>query len=46
MHIFKSIHQGDSTLEDIEKEQIKLKRHLGYVKQGSPKIDQKNKRRQ
>ena len=37
MHIFNSIHQSDSTLEDIEKEQIKLKRHLGHVKQGSPK---------
>ena len=37
MHIFKSIHKGETTLEDIEKEQIKLKRDLGHVKQGSPK---------
>ena len=35
MHIFKSIHRGDSTL--AEKEQIKLKRDLDHVKQGSPK---------
>ena len=26
MHIFKSIHNGDILLEDIEKEQIELKR--------------------
>ena len=37
MHIFKNIHDGDITLEDIEKEQIKFKRDLGHVKQGSPK---------
>ena len=37
MHIFKSVHRGDSTLEDKEKEQIKLKRDLGHVKQESRK---------
>ena len=34
MHIFKSIHTGDKTLKDIEKEQIELKRDLGRIKQG------------
>ena len=28
MHIFKSMHNGNTTLEDIEKEQIELKRDL------------------
>ena len=28
MHIFKSMHHGNTTLEDIEKEQIELKRDL------------------
>ena len=37
MHIFKSIHNGDITLEDIEKEQIELKRDLGRIKQGDPR---------
>ena len=37
VHIFKSIHNGNTTLEDIEKEQIKLKRDLGHIKQGYPK---------
>ena len=37
MHIFKDIHNGDITLEDIEREQIKFKRDLGHVKQGNPK---------
>ena len=32
MHIFKSIHKGCTTLEDIEKEQIELKRDLGRIK--------------
>ena len=39
LHIFKSIHTGDIPLEDIEKEQIELKRDLGRIKQG----DSKNK---
>ena len=37
MHTFKDIYDGDITLEDIEKEQIKFKRDLDYIKQGSPK---------
>ena len=37
MHIFKSIHNGNTTLEDTEKEQIGLKRNLGHIKQGYPK---------
>ena len=37
LHIFKSIYNGDVTLEDIEKEQIKLKSGLGHIKQKSPK---------
>ena len=31
MRIFKSIYKGNTTLEDIEKEQIKLKRYLGHI---------------
>ena len=37
MHTFKSIHNGDIALEDVEKEQIELKRDLGRIKQGDPK---------
>ena len=37
MHIFKSIHNGDIPLEDIEKEQIELKKDLGRIKQGDPR---------
>ena len=37
MHIFKSIHNGDTPSEDIEKEQIELKRDLGRIKQGHPR---------
>ena len=37
MHIFKSIHNGDITLDDIEKEQIELKKDLGRLKQGDPR---------
>ena len=37
MHIFKSIHNGDITLEDIEQEQIELKRYLAHINQGNPK---------
>ena len=33
MRIFKSIHNGYIPLEDIEKEQIELKRDLGCIKQ-------------
>ena len=34
MHIFKSILNGDITLEDVEKEQIELKKDLGRIRQG------------
>ena len=37
MNIFKSIHNDNTTLEDIEKDQIELKRDLGHIKQGHPK---------
>ena len=37
MHIFKSINNGDIPLEDIEKEQIELKKDLGRINQGDPK---------
>ena len=37
MHIFKSINNGDISLEDVEKEQIELKKHFGRIKQGDPK---------
>ena len=37
MHICKSIRKGYTTLEDIEKEQIDLKRDLGRIKQGDAK---------
>ena len=36
-HICKSIHNGDIPLEDIEKEQIELKRDLSRIKQGDPR---------
>ena len=32
MHILKSIYNGDKPLEDIEKEQIELKRDIGRIK--------------
>ena len=37
MHIFKSIHNGDIPLKDVEKEQKELKRDLGRIKQGDPR---------
>ena len=37
LRTFKSIHNGDIPLEDIEKEQIELKRDLGRIKQEDPK---------
>ena len=37
LHIFKGIHNGDIPLEDIEKEQIELKKDLGRIKQGDPR---------
>ena len=46
LHIFKSIHNGDILLEDIEKEQIELKRDLGRIKQGDPRDKSEEKKRQ
>ena len=37
LHFFKSIHDGEITLEDSEKDQIKLKSDLGHIRQGNPK---------
>ena len=37
LHIFKSIHDEDITLEDVEKDQIKLNSDLGHIRQGNPK---------
>ena len=37
LHIFKSIHDGIIPLEDVEKDQIKLKSDLGHIRQGNPK---------
>ena len=37
LHIFKSIDNGDISLEDIEKEQMVLKRDLGRIKQRDPR---------
>ena len=36
LHVFKSIHNGDIPLEDVEKEQIKVKSDLGHIRQGNP----------
>ena len=44
MHTFKSICNGDITLEDVEKEKTELKRDLGRINQGDSKhksIEQK-----
>ena len=45
LHIFKSIHNGDIPLEDIEKEQIELKRDLGRIKQGDPRDKSEEQKR-
>ena len=37
MNIFKNIHSGDKTLEDIEQEQNKFKKEINIIKQGNPK---------
>ena len=37
LHILKSIYKGNITLEDVEKEQIELRKDLGRIKQGDPK---------
>ena len=36
-NIFKDMHDGDIPLEDAEKDQVKFKTYLGYIRQGSPK---------
>ena len=36
MHTSNSTHKGYTTLEDIGKKQIELKRDLGRIKQGDP----------
>ena len=38
LHVFKSLHNGDKDIENIEKEQIEFKRDLGRIKQGDPRI--------
>ena len=38
MHTFKSIYKGNITIEDVEKEQIELRKDLGRIKQGVPKV--------
>ena len=37
MHIFKSIYNGDISLEDVEKEKRKLREDLGHIKNGNSK---------
>ena len=37
LHIFKSIYRDDIALENVEKDQKKLKAELGRIKQGDPK---------
>ena len=37
INIFKSIHSGDKTLEDIEQEQNKIKKEINVIKHGNPK---------
>ena len=37
LRTFKSIYNGDITLEDVEKEQIELRKDLGRIKQEDPK---------
>ena len=37
LQIFKDINDGDIPLEEVEKNQIKLKSYLGHITQGNPK---------
>ena len=37
MHLFRNIYNGDISLEGVEKEQMKLRKDLGRIKQGDPK---------
>ena len=41
LHIYNSIHNGNITLEDVEKDGKDLKSDLGRIKQGNPKIRSK-----
>ena len=45
MHILKRIHNSDIPLEDIEKEQIELKRDLGRIKQGDPRDESEEQKK-
>ena len=46
LRTFKSIHDGDIPLEDVEKEQKELKRDLGRIKQGDPRDKSEEQKRQ
>ena len=46
MNIFRNIHRGDKTLEDMEQEQNKFEKEIYIIKQGNPKKDQKNDKKQ
>ena len=46
MNIFKSIHSGDKTLEDIEQEQNKFKMEINIIKQGNPKKKKESEKQQ
>ena len=46
MHIFKSIHNDDIPLEDVEEEQKELKRDLGQIKQGDPRDKSEEQKKQ
>ena len=46
MYVFKSIYKRHITLEDVEKEQIKLRKDLGCIKQGDPKGKSQEQKRQ
>ena len=45
MHIFKSIHNGNIPLENIEKDQIELNRDLGWIKQGGSRDKSKEQKK-
>ena len=45
LHIFKSIYNGDITLESVEKEQIELRKDLGRIKQGDPRDKSEEKKK-
>ena len=46
INIFKSIHSGDKTLDNIEQEQNKFKKEINIIKQGNPEKDQKSNKKQ